>query len=318
MSNALWYVSAGQVALRPGAVPEGATRVAALYSGLSRGTERLVLNGKVPVSEHSRMRCPHQEGAFPFPVKYGYCLVGRALDGALRGEPVFLLHPHQEIAGVPEAALHRIPVGVPPRRAVLTANLETALNVIWDSGVSAGDRVMIVGAGVLGLLVAKLAAGIPGTDVTVVDIRTDRSDLAQQLGAAFATPDAAPDNQDVVIHTSATAAGLNTAIAAAGDEATIVEASWYGEGDTPVALGGAFHARRLKLISSQVGRIPPDRQPRWTYDRRLGTALGLLRDPVFDLLITNEIDFSKAADLVPAALADTNGLMTVLRYPNKD
>jgi threonine dehydrogenase-like Zn-dependent dehydrogenase len=317
MSTALWYVGAGQVALRPGEVAQG-TRVAALYSGLSRGTERLVLNGNVPVSEHSRMRCPHQEGAFPFPVKYGYCLVGRALDGALKGEPVFLLHPHQEIAGVPEDALHRVPAGVPPRRAVLTANLETALNVIWDSGVSAGDRVTIVGAGVLGLLVAKLAAGIPGTDVTVVDIRTDRSALAQQLGAAFATPEAAPEDQDVVIHTSATAAGLRTAIGAAGDEATVVEASWYGDGETPVALGGAFHARRLKLISSQVGRIPPSRQPRWSYRRRIEAALGLLRDPVFDLLITAEIDFVKAADLVPAALADSNGLMTVLRYPNKD
>ena len=318
MTRALWYVGDGRVELREARVPAGQTQVTALYSGLSRGTERLVLRGQVPTSEYARMRCPHQEGDFPFPVKYGYCWVGRVRDGAMAGTAVFALHPHQEAAALPEAALHPLPADVPPRRAVLAANLETALNVIWDSGVSAGDRVTVVGAGVLGLLTATLAARIPGTEVSVVDLDPARGAIARQVGAHFATPADAPADQDVVIHTSASAAGLATALAAAGDEATVVEASWYGARETPVALGGAFHARRLKLVSSQVGRLPAERAPRWTHRRRLATALSLLRDPVFDRFVTDEIAFRDAPARVPAALADSHGLMTVLHYPTAD
>jgi threonine dehydrogenase-like Zn-dependent dehydrogenase len=319
MTRALWYVAPGEVALRPGNVGTSGTRVTALYSGLSRGTERLVLNGRVPASEHTRMRCPHQDGAFPFPVKYGYSLVGRATDGAYAGQAVFLLHPHQTSTVVPDADLHPLPLGLPRRRAVLTANMETALNVTWDAGIAAGDRVLVVGAGVLGLLVAALVARTPGTDVTVADLNPTRADIVKRLGAGFTTPDAAPRDQDVVIHCSASSAGLATAMDAAGDEATVVEASWYGDAPVAVPLGGAFHARRLKLVSSQVGRIPPMRAPRWSYRRRLATALRLLCDPMFDHLITGEIAFDRAAELVPAALApDSPGLMTVLKYSNED
>ena len=317
--DALWYTAAGQVALCPeetAVAGQGEVSVAARFSGVSRGTERLVFGGRVPASEHQRMRCPHQAGDFPFPVKYGYALVGVIEAGppARIGQNVFLLHPHQNRVTVPEAAVHVLPAGLPLRRAALTANMETALNVAWDSGAAPGDRVLVVGGGVLGLLIAGLIARIPGSEVTVTDLGPTRSAVAAKLGAAFALPAQAPGDQDVVIHTSSTAAGLTTALAAAGMEATVVEASWYGDASVAAPLGEAFHARRLRLISSQVGAIPPSRQPRWTYARRIAKALDLLCDDRFDALITGEIAFADAPTLLPKVFADSSGLMTVLRY----
>jgi threonine dehydrogenase-like Zn-dependent dehydrogenase len=313
-SDALWYVAPGIVEIRPGRLGDTGVRIRTLYSGLSRGTERLVLHGRVPASEHERMRCPHQEGAFPHPVKYGYALVGTALDGTYAGRTVFVLHPHQRAFRAIETDLHPVPADVPPRRAVLTANMETALNVTWDAGVGCGDRVLVVGAGVLGLLVTVLITAIPGCTVTVADTEPSRAEIVGGFGAAFVTPDAAPGDQDVVIHTSGAAGGLTTALAAAGDDATVVEASWYGDQQIVVPLGGPFHARRLRLISSQVGRLPPRQVPRWTHQRRLATALGLLRDSRLDSLITTEVPFASVTAAVPAALSTQAGLMTVLRY----
>jgi threonine dehydrogenase-like Zn-dependent dehydrogenase len=228
---------------------------------------------------------------------------------------VFVLHPHQREISAPLEALHTVPADVPARRAVLAANMETALNVIWDSGASAGDRVLVIGAGVLGLLIAALAARLPGVALTVLDRDPARAEIATRLGARFATPDQTLTDQDVVIHASGAPEGLVAALAAAGHEATVVEASWYGSASVALPLGEAFHARRLRLISSQVGQLPPARRPRWSHARRLATALDLLRDPVFDLFITGEIAFDDAAVKVPAALkAGGSGLMTVLRY----
>jgi threonine dehydrogenase-like Zn-dependent dehydrogenase len=304
MTSALWYISAGKAELRsapPAVAGPGQVVVEARYSALSRGTERLVCRGQVPSSEYERMRCPHQEGAFPFPVKYGYALAGVITGGARSGEQVFVLHPHQ--------------AGVPLRRATLAANAETALNVVWDAAITSGDKVLIVGGGVLGLLTAAIAARIPGTVITVVDQEASRKSIAGRLGAGFALPAEAPKEQDVVIHTSASESGLDLALNAAGFEARVVEASWYGDRKVPVSLGGAFHSRRLRLISSQVGSVPAHRRGRWSNARRLAAALALLREDVFDELITAEVPFAEAATLVPAALAEgTPGLATVLRY----
>ena len=192
--------------------------------------------------------------------------------------------------------------------------METALTAIWDSGVSAGDKVLVIGAGVLGLLIAALAARMPGTQVTVVDPLAERREIVVALGATYAAPDEAPRDQDVVIHASAAPQGLALALECAGLEATVVEASWYGATQVPLALGEGFHQRRLKLISSQVGSIPAARAPRWSYARRIGIALALLADPLFDRFITGEIAFDDAPAKVPAALAGSTGLMTVLRY----
>lgn len=292
--------------------------VRTLFSGVSRGTERLISNGQVPPSEHDRMRCPHQSGDFPFPVLYGYALVGVVEEGPADrlGQAVFVLHPHQDRICVPGIEAHPLPPGVPPRRAVLAANMETALNVVWDAGIAPGDHVLVVGGGVIGLLVAGLAVRIAGTLVTVVDVDPSRSAIAARLGAAFALPAEAPGEQDVVVHASASEEGLCLALARAGTEAKVVEASWFGSGTVSLPLGEAFHSRRLRIISSQVGAAPAARRARWTNARRLDTALALLGDEAFDSLITGEIAFAEAPTLLPAALtAGGDGLMTVLAYP---
>ncbi|MEO0752420.1 MAG: zinc-binding alcohol dehydrogenase [Pseudomonadota bacterium] len=312
-SPALWTVATGEVALRPGTLGEGVL-VDMLFSGISRGTERLVFEGRVPEAEHARMRGPAQEGAFPFPVKYGYCAVGRVSEGALAGQVVFALHPHQARFRLPEVALMPLPEGLPPERAVLCANMETALNVLWDSGAGPGDAIVIVGAGVVGALTGYLAAKVPGTEVTLVDINRDRAKLADHLGCAFASPEACPREADVVVHLSASAGGLATAIEAAGDEATVVEASWHGAAPSPVPLGGAFHSRRLKLVSSQVGGLPVARRARWDYARRLAKAMELLQDPALDVLLSGETRFDDLPVQYGAILNDPATLCHRVRY----
>ena len=241
-AQALWYVAPGKAEIRaePVAPPaEGEVRVRAVASALSRGTERLIFAGGVPESEYERMRAPFMSGTFPFPVKYGYAMVGRVEEGPtdLKGRLCFALYPHQTVFNLPAENIVPLPDGLTPERAVLAANMETALNAVWDGAPGPADRIAVVGAGVLGLLVARLCAQMPGTEVTVVDIDAGRASIAEAFGAAFATPDKAPDNCDLVVHTSASAAGLATALRLAGDEATVLELSWYGANAVTVPLG---------------------------------------------------------------------------------
>lgn len=317
---ALWYASPRECRLNAVALPPVGPDdclVTTLWSGISRGTEKLVFEGRVPESEYERMRAPFQEGSFPFPVKYGYCAVGRVDSGPrdLLGSHVFCLHPHQERFVAPRAWLVPIPDNIPPRRAVLAANMETALNAHWDAGSGPGDRIVIVGGGILGLLTGWLAARLPGAEVTLVDVEPSRQVVAEALGLRFAPPEAAPRDADIIFHASASAAGLAMAIASAGFEARIVELSWYGEGTVPAPLGGAFHARRLQLVSSQVGTVSPSRRARWDHARRARAAMTLLADDRLDALITQEIAFQDAPTQVPAVLASGwTGLTAVLRY----
>ena len=320
-AQALWSIGPGSMALRrerlapPGA---GEVTLRALHSGVSRGTEGLVLAGRVPPGEYDRMRCPHQAGAFPFPVKYGYALVGivEAGPAALVGRAAFALHPHQDRMVLPEAAVLPLPVGLAPALAVLAANTETALTVTWDSGAGPGDRVLVVGAGVVGLLTATLIAAIPGTEVTVTDLRPDRAAAAAVLGLTFRAPGDVPAGVDIAINASGRGSGLQTAIDAAGREATVVEASWHGDAAATLALGGGFHAGRLTLRSSQVGSVPPARAPRWDHHRRLATALRLLvRFPELEALLGPEIPFDETPDLLPPLLApDGDALCPMITY----
>jgi threonine dehydrogenase-like Zn-dependent dehydrogenase len=269
------------------------------------------------MTESERMRAPMQECDFPYPVKYGYCAVGIVEEGPreLQGRAVFALHPHQDRFVVPAAMLTSVPDNVPPRRAVLAANMETALNGLWDAGAGPGDRIVVVGAGVVGLLVGYLAARLPGAEVTMVDIDLSRRATAQHLGCRFSKPLDAPGEADVVIHTSATAAGLACALSCAGNEATVVEMSWYGDAPVSASLGGDFHARRLKLVSSQVGQVSPSRRPRWTHARRLEKALSLLADDRLDALVTAEVAFADLpAELARVMAPGAPGLATVVRY----
>ena len=308
-AQALWTTGPGRMALRRERLaPAGADEVLlrALNSGVSRGTEGLVLAGRVPASEHVRMRCPYQDGSFPFPVKYGYALVGvvEAGPAALVGRAVFALHPHQDRVVLPASAVLPLPPGLPPALAVLAANLETALTVTWDCGAAPGDRVLVVGAGVVGLLTARLIAAIPGTEVVLTDRRADRAAPAAVLGLSFRALDELPEGVDIAVNASGSGSGLQTAIDAAGREAVVVEASWHGDAPATLSLGGGFHVKRLTLKSSQVGSLPPTRTPRWDHRRRLALALELLvRFPELEALLGPEIPFDRAPDLLPPLLA---------------
>lgn len=321
-TRALWYVGPGAVELRAEPLhqpQDGELLVRSLFSGVSRGTERLVLNGNVAESEWQRMRAPMQAGAFPFPVKYGYCAAGRVAAGAsdLIGRIVFVLHPHQEQFVVRQDLAVLVPDGVSARRATLAASMETALNAIWDSGAGPADNIVVVGGGVVGLLVAYIASCLLAAEVTLVDTNKERERIARAFGIGFAEPMSAPRGADVVFHATATAAGLETAIETAGFEATIVELSWYGEGTVPVKFGGSFHSRRLKLISSQVGHVSPGRRPRWGKLRRMEAALRILANEGLDQLLTHEIEFDEAPAALPALLArSAPGFAPIIRYPD--
>lgn len=315
-TKALWITGPEQAEIRETDLDpaRGDVQVRTLFSGISRGTERLVFRGQVPESEYDTMRAPFQEGAFSFPVKYGYAAVGEIATGDRAGETVFALFPHQTRFSIPDAAAIPIPANVPPTRAVLTANMETALNITWDAEIGIGDRIVIVGCGVVGALVGYLAAKVPGAQVTLSDVDTDKEHLAKALGCDFVVPGDLGDDADVVVHASASAGGLDTAINTAGIEARIVEASWYGAQSVRVSLGGRFHQRRLQLISSQVGRIPAKRATRWTYQRRLAKALSLLSDPRLDALISGETAFDALAAEYGDILMDPTTLCHRVRY----
>jgi threonine dehydrogenase-like Zn-dependent dehydrogenase len=252
-----------------------------------------VFEGRVPGSEWQRMRAPFQEGDFPFPVKYGYAAVGRVVAGpeALAGRIVFALHPHQTRFRLPPEAVFVLPEGVPAARAVLAANAETALNAIWDAGLAPGSRVVVVGAGLLGCLIAGLLAARSDLAVTLCDIVAARAATAHELGVRFCHPSELTDDHGVAFHTSATAAGLGTALSALAFEGRVIELSWYGDAVVSVALGGAFHARRLAILASQVGEVAPVRRASTSRRDRLGQALGRLADPRFDALVTASTRF---------------------------
>lgn len=313
-ARAFWTVASGRGEIREEPLPApgtGDVLVRSLYSGISRGSEALVFHGRVPASEYERMRAPFQHGDFPAPVKYGYCAVGVVEAGPqdLLGRKVFCLHPHQDRFVVPADAVVPLPDGVPAGRAVLAANLETAVNGLWDARIGPGDRVAVVGAGAVGALVAWLAGRIPGTKVALIDVLPQRVRLAADLGVAFSLPEQAAAERDVVIHASGSEAGLATALGLAGNQARVVEMSWYGERRPAVPLGKAFHSRRLSLIGSQVGQLPPERQPRWSHRRRLALALELLADPALDQLISGASSFDSLPEDLPALLKDPGDVL---------
>jgi len=320
-ARAFWIAAPGHGEIRSEllAPPSaGDVVVRALFTGVSRGTESLVFHGHVPLSEHQRMRAPFQSGEFPAPVKYGYASVGRVDEGPaeLRDRHVFVLFPHQTRYVVPAHAVHVVPDTVPPERAVLAANLETAINGLWDARPHLGDRIAVVGAGAVGCLVAWLAGRMPGCEVELVDINPERASIARALGVHFAAPEMATEQADVVIHASGSAAGLELAMWLAGLESTVVEMSWYGDRLVPLALGEGFHARRLTLKSSQVGMVADSQRARWTTRRRMALALSLLSDPALDALISGESDFEDLPSVMPRLAAESGRtLCHRIRYP---
>ncbi len=308
IAHAFWLRAPGCGEIRPVALPEpgrGDVLVRTVRSGVSRGTEALVFRGGVPPDQYARMRTPFQEGDFPGPVKYGYLSVGAVEQGPreLRGRTVFCLHPHQTAYVVPAGAVAVVPDDVPPARAVLAGTVETALNALWDAAPLAGDRVAVVGAGMVGCSVARLLSRFPAVEVTLVDVDAGRARVADALGVGFALPDDAADGRDLVVHSSATSAGLQRSLDLLAPEGTVLDLSWYGDAEVTLSLGGAFHAGRLGIRSSQVGTVSPARSGRRTRADRLALALELLRDPAFDVLLTGESRFDELPDVMPRLAA---------------
>jgi hypothetical protein len=320
-ARAFWIAAPGRGEIRNESLPAPAADevvVRALFSGVSRGTEALVFQGRVPASEHDRMRAPFQAGAFPAPVKYGYASVGTVERGPsdLEGRHVFTLYPHQTRYVVPARAVSVLPDHVPPQRAVLAANLETAINGVWDARPHVGDCITVIGAGTVGCLAAWIAGRIAGCDVELVDVNPQRAAIARALGVRFAEPASATDRADIVIHASGSASGLALALRIAAFEATIVEMSWYGDQAVPVALGEGFHARRLTLKSSQVGSVASTQRARWDTARRMQLALSMLMDPALDVLITGESEFDALPEVMATlAAAPGDTLCHRIRYP---
>lgn len=323
--RAFWVAAPGRGELRPVALPDPGPDdvvVRTVRSGVSRGTEALVFRGGVPASQVAAMRAPFQEGEFPAPVKYGYLAVGVVEHGpaALLGRTVFCLHPHQTRFVVPAAAVTPVPDAVPPGRAVLAGTVETAVNALWDAGPRVGDRVAVVGGGMVGAAVAALLARIPGVRCELVDVEPSRAGVAAALGVGFATPDRAQGECDLVVHASATDAGLARSLELLGDEGEVVELSWYGDRTVRVPLGEAFHSRRLTVRATQVGAVARDRRARRTHADRLALALDLLADPRFDALVTDECRFTELPDVLArlAGGAEPHQLCVRVRYDEEE
>ena len=320
-ARAFWIAAPGRGEIRPEPLPPPSADdvvVRTMFSGVSRGTEAVVFQGRVPPSEYQRMRAPYQAGEFPAPIKYGYASVGRIERGPreLQDRTVFVLHPHQTRYVVPAQAVHVLPDDVPADRAVLTAYLETAINGLWDARPHIGDRIVVVGGGTVGCLVAWLAGRIPGCDVELVDINPQREAIAHVFGVRFAPPDTVWEGADVVVHASGSPAGLELALRVAGFEATVVEMSWYGDQSVALPLGEAFHARRLTLKSSQVAHVATSQRARWDTRRRMQLALTMLTESVLDVLITGESDFEELPDtMAQIAEGPANTLCHRIRYP---
>ena len=310
VAQAFWLREPGRGEIRPVTLPEPGPDdvvVRTVRSGISRGTETLVFRGAVPLDQRTRMRAPFQEGDFPGPVKYGYLNVGAVEEGPaeLRGRTVFCLYPHQTAYVVPAGAVTIVPEGVPAARAVLAGTVETAVNALWDAAPAVGDRVAVVGAGMVGCCVARLLRRYPAVQTTIVDVDPARAVVAHALDVEFALPQDAPEDLDLVVHTSATADGLQRSLELLATEGTVVDLSWYGDSEVRLSLGGAFHDRRLTIRSSQVGTLSPARATRRTSADRLALALELLGDPAFDALLTGESRFDELPDVMARLAAGT-------------
>jgi len=294
--------------------------VRTVRTGISRGTETLVFAGSVPPNQYDLMRAPWQEGEFPGPVKYGYLNVGVVESGpdALRGRTVFCLYPHQTAFVVPASVVTVVPPGVPPARAVLAGTLETAVNACWDARPLIGDRITVVGAGMVGCGLARLLAGLPGTSVTLVDVDPARAAVADALGVDFASPDDAPGERDLVFHTSATSAGLTLALRLLRREGEVIDLSWYGDTPVRLPLGEGFHSGRLSIRSSQVGAVAPARRGHRSMRDRLALALDLLRDEAFDALLSGESAFADLPRVLPAlASGELPAICHVITYDER-
>jgi 2-desacetyl-2-hydroxyethyl bacteriochlorophyllide A dehydrogenase len=311
-ARALWFTAPRTAELRPETVPapgQGEVRVRTIASAISHGTEMLVYRGEVPTD--LPLDLPTLAGDFSFPIKYGYATVGRVLDAGADanslspGDLVFVHHPHQDAFVVPAKLPVRLPDGLDPTVGLFFANLETALNIIHDTPLRLGETALVFGQGVVGLLVTRLLKLAGADRVLAVDPIRKRRNLALEVGAdeAFEPGDdlrerllGATDGRgaDVAVEASSSGAALQAAVDAVATEGTVVVASWYGTKSVSLSLGGHFHRGRVRLRSSQVGRMNPELGPRWDRARRTETVLGLLPRLQLEQLVSHRVPFEKA------------------------
>ncbi len=297
---ALWHISAEKSTLQEAAYPEIQDKVCeirALYSLVSTGTERLVASGHTPPELYHAMQVPYMEGNFSFPIKYGYSLVGKVMKGPFQDKLVHVPHPHQDDCRVAARDVFPVPDAVPAMRATLASNLETAVNAVWDAGVSVGDRVCVVGFGIIGSLVARLLSMLPAVSLTIVEKDNYRKKAAQAMGFEVSYPKNIPPNLDIAFHCGSTAAGLQTCIDAVGLEGKVIEMSWYGNKPVEINLGQSFHSQRKSIICSQVSRLPDSHQARWDFKRRKEVVFELLKSPDFDQHITKIVPFTELPEV---------------------
>lgn len=299
--KSLWHTSNSTSEIRESTIlDQEKVLVKSLYSLISLGTERLIALGNVPKELQESMTVPYQEGHFDFPIKYAYSLVGIVMtkDHPLTNKRVHLLHPHQDYCFVKEQDLFVVPEEVDLQTATLASNVETALTAAWDSGASFGDKVLVVGFGLIGSLVARLIDDIPGTEVMIFETDIAKINLAQKLGFQNVinpksdNPKRISPPFDIAFHCSATSKGLQSCIDYTGFESKIIELSWYGSKAININLGSTFHRLRKQLISSQVSNLPMDRKGRWDYKRRKTVVFNLLKNPIFKHHISQTLKFA--------------------------
>jgi len=294
--RSLWHLSDSQSVIKENTAQNPSPsflKIQSHFSLISTGTERLVACGEVPGSVHDDMKVPYMEGAFPFPIKYGYSLVGKVItEGhSMTGKLVHAMHPHQDFCLINESDLFEIHSNIPAQRATLASNLETALTAVWDAQVNIGDRVLIVGFGLIGSLIARLLSFIPAIYFQIIEIDKERIQHAEKLGFPVSAILRKHSKFDIAFHTSATAEGLQTCIDGVGLEGKIIELSWYGKKPVKINMGGSFHSQRKQIISSQVGKLPSKYNARWDMKRRKKVVFELLENALFDQQITHFIKF---------------------------
>ena len=319
-SHAFWITKKGEAAILPcelGGVPNGHSLVKVIASGVSPGTENLVFSGQVPELVHEEMKVPYMEGSFNFPIKYGYSAAGEVISSdepALLGKRVHLLHPHQEVIVASNNDLFVYDDNIPAPRATLASNLETAVNAVWDSQVTLGQRCLIVGFGIIGSLVARVLSKLPEVEVVVVDSNLEKVELAARLGFEATTPRNFDKDFDLAFHASSSSEGLQICVDSVGFEGKVIELSWYGSRQTTLNLGGDFHSKRKSIVASQVSTLPATMQRRWSYRRRKETVFGLLRDAVFDKHITESVKFRDLPEYYNSGGLKKPGLARVVDY----
>jgi NADPH:quinone reductase-like Zn-dependent oxidoreductase len=314
----LWFNSPGKVGFKLVNVDDpknDEVLVKAVCSLISSGTERLVSGGNIPAKIYDQMKVPYMQGDFSFPFTYGYSLVGEIFKGkkSLPGKYVHLLHPHKEIALVKMNDVYILPEGFNLQTATLASNMETAVNAVWDSGVSIGDKVIIVGFGIIGALIAGVLKSMKHIHISIHESNPERASIARKLG--FEVPGEIQNNYfDIAFNTSASEHGLQVCIDSVGFEGKVTELSWYGEGKVNINLGGDFHSMRKVIIASQVSSIPAQMTGRWDFSRRKKLVFEILKDDYYSLLPMLDLPFLQCESLYENKLQVNKYLGVRIKY----